>query len=68
MSRQAPLKEKELISPGINTTWFVKVAAWPEIDDFQTFVRWMVENAPERKDGKFVFLDFEYGMMEFDLM
>lgn len=67
-SRQASLKEKELISPGINTTWFVKVAARPEIDDFETFVRWMAENTPERKNGKFVFRDFEYGMMEFDLM
>lgn len=67
-SGKALLKDKELVSPGINTTWFVKTAALPEIESFEAFVQWMLEHPPYEKNGKLIFHDFEYGDMEFELM
>lgn len=68
VNMKAPLKEKELISPGINTTWFAKVAAQPEIESFEAFVDWMMSHPPVEKDQKLLFHDFEYGEIEFPLM
>lgn len=67
VSQRAPLQNKELISPGINSTWLVKVAAVPEIDSFRHFVDWMAANTPTEQDGKLFFRDFAYGNMEFKL-
>lgn len=68
VNRKGVLKEKELISPGINTTWLVKTAAQPEIGSFEEFMQWMIDNPPVVKDGRLLYRDFEYGQMEFALL
>lgn len=63
-----PLKNKEILSLGINNTWFVKVSAFPEIESFTSFTDWMRNHVPTKKDQKLFYEDYEYGLMEFDLM
>lgn len=68
INQKAPLKEKELISPGINTTWLVKVCAVPEVEGFDAFTQWLLNHQPKEKDKKLYFHDFEYGPMKFTLL
>ncbi|MEG1925345.1 MAG: hypothetical protein RR415_06330 [Ruthenibacterium sp.] len=68
INKKAPLKDKELVSPGINTTWFVKVCAIPEIKSFEAFVAWYKSNTPVINGKKLSIQDFEYGNIDFCLM
>ena len=68
VNKKPPLKDKELLSPGINGTWFIKVSAQGEIDSFCAFVDYMKHYPPTVCQDKLYFKDYGFGELEFDLM
>jgi hypothetical protein len=63
-----PLKNKELISDGINGTWFLKVSEIGEIESFEAFAAYMKAHVPEIRENKLFYEDYEFGRVEFELM
>lgn len=68
VNHTAPLNEKELISNGINNTWFVKVSCLFEIDSFDAFINVMKKNQPIIKNNELFYHDFELGDLKFNLL
>ena len=68
VSQNPPLREKELISPGIRNNWLIKVSNEREAVSFEKFTVWHLEHTPEVENGMLVFLDRTFGRMEFVLM
>lgn len=68
ISRKPPLQEKELISPGLQNNWLVKVSNKTEAGSFEKFIAWQLEHTPAVENGMLVFWDRTFGRMEFVLM
>lgn len=68
VNQKPPLKEKELISPGVNNNWLVKVSSRSEAGEFRDFISWHLKHTPVKENGKLVYLDRNFGRMEFELM
>ncbi len=68
ISRKPPLQEKELISPGLQNNWLVKVSNKTEAGSFERFIAWHLEHTPAVENGMLVFWDRTFGRMEFVLM
>lgn len=68
VNRKPPLKEKELLSPGINTNWLVKASSRREAGAFERFIGWHLAHTPVKEKGKLIFWDMNFGKMEFELM
>lgn len=68
LNQKPPLKNKELLSPGINGTWFIKVSSLSEIESFSTFKTYIQQNTPCIISDKLTYTDYEYGALEYPLM
>jgi len=67
ITEKGPLKDKELISPGINNTWLVKVCNKKEAGEFGPFTN-ALRDAVEVDGARCLFRDPVYGSLEFKLM